>query len=228
MATKAEVQAAIRELRQFHRTGKEILNMYGLRAIPGEHSMKDMREHFSLPAHVIRAVRKFADPEHGYNKAELTELCELCGQHNRVVGLTLVRHLLTIPDKATRTQFQYDMIREGWTHSRTETELIRRYGRRRQGGRIPKVAEDLDAALLQVEDLTISWRRFVQAFSERDASGGFQKTDAAPEEPRGKTKRSRVPRRLMEEIETVSGAIDHLNTSVSRLIDQLRRKREKR
>jgi len=44
-----------------------------------------------------------------------------------------------------RTARQREMILEKWTNSRTVAELIRRYGRRRQGGRRPHIAEDLYA-----------------------------------------------------------------------------------
>ena len=82
MATKQEVRAAVEELRRFHRIGTEILKGYGRRVAPSTDEtnvMDGIRDRYELKAHMVRAVRRFADPEQGYTKPELGELCKQCG-----------------------------------------------------------------------------------------------------------------------------------------------------
>lgn len=178
MATRQEVQAAVEELRRFHGIGGEILKAYGPRiaASKGETSVMDeICDRYELKTHHVRAIRRFADPEHGYSEAELDELCALCLSEQRnptnlVVGLTLVRHLLSISNKSKRKEFQRQAIKHGWTHARTKTELARRFGfrRHRSGGRRPYIPDNVDGAILQIDDMVTAWRRWFDRLSGVD------------------------------------------------------------
>jgi len=193
MATRQEVRAAVEELRRFHKLGIAILKEYGRRAAASNDEtsvMDEIRDRYELKAHHVRAVRRFADPKRGYSKPELDELCKLClskddNPSSLVVGLTLVRHLLTIKDKPARRRFQAEMIKHGWTHTRTEAELTRRFGfrRHRSGGRRPYIPDDVDAAILQINDMVTAWRRWFDRLSEDRAleSKEVRLSDLAPE-----------------------------------------------
>ena len=178
MATKQEVRAAVEELRRFHRIGTEILKGYGRRVAPSRDEtnvMDGIRDRYELKAHMVRAVRRFADPEQGYTKPELDELCELCLSEQRnptslVVGLTLVRQLLTIASKSKRKKFQRQVIKHGWTHTRTKAELTNRFGflRHRSGGRRPYIPDNVGGMLLQIDDTITAWRRWFDRLSGED------------------------------------------------------------
>ena len=196
----ADVQAAIDQLREFHRLGKQITAEYGKevhrrriakqrgRAEPATRIMDAISSRFGLPVHVVRALRKFAnvDDERGYTDDELDDLCSLCKKHGRIIGLSQVRHLLAIEDKDERARFQTRMIREKWTNSRTTAELIRMYGWRRRGGREPAIPQDVDGVLIQTLSLTTTWRRWFDLFSGRRLPSGKKQlkvklTDLGPD-----------------------------------------------
>ena len=137
--------------------------------------MDGIRDQYELKAHMVRAVRRFADPEQGYTKPELGELCKQClskddNPMNLVVGLTFVRQLLTIHDKPARKKFQRQVIKRGWTHTRTKAELTNRFGflRHRSGGRRPYIPDDVAGTLLQIDDTITAWRRWFDRLSGED------------------------------------------------------------
>ena len=216
MATKREVRAAVEELRRFHRIGTEILKGYGRRVTPSRDEtnvMDGIRDRYELKAHTVRAIRRFADPERGYTTAELDELCQLCLSEQRnptslVVGLTLVRHLLTISNKSKRKEFQRQVIKRGWTHTRTKAELTRRFGfrRHRSGGRRPYIPDDVSGTLLQIDDMVTAWRRWFDRLSGEDDAGLKAKevrlSDLAP--------------RLRAELRKLDAAFESLQVEVNR------------
>jgi len=154
--------AAIDRLREYHRVGTEILAEFG----PGrDPDMDEISKSYGLEVHVIRVLRKFADDDHGYTEAELNELCAQSEKHEYTVGVTQLRHLVTIADKKERARFQRQMIRGKWTNSRTVSELIRRHGYRRRGGRMPIIAQDVEGAVIQIQSLATTWRRWFDLFS---------------------------------------------------------------
>lgn len=160
-----DMPAAIDRLREYHRMGTEILTEFGAGRNPG---MDEIKNRYGLAVHVIRVLRKFADNKHGYTKAELNELCAQCLEHTYVVGLTQLRHLVTIGDKKVRARFQRQMIRGKWSNSETAAELVRRFGRRRKGGRKPHVATDVPGVLVQLEGFAVAWRRWSDRFADAD------------------------------------------------------------
>ncbi len=93
-----------------------------------------------------------------------------CGLAPQSAG-TLVRQLLTIHDKPARKKFQRQLIKRGWTHTRTKAELTRRFGffRHRSGGRKPYIPDNVAGTVLQVDDMITAWRRWFDRLSSVDA-----------------------------------------------------------
>ena len=226
--TRADLTPVARRLREMYETGFRLLKEIPVTNEWGQHGIRDQALALGKGEQNIRTLRRFADPIRGYDEAELAQLIEQCETHGRDIGMPLIRMLLTIPDKSARAELQQRMLVEGWSVSETGNEIIRRFGRRRQGGRAPKVADDPEAALIQVQDFAISWRRWVKAFSDKNTGAGFLITVDNQDRKGQQIRRSRVPKKLVEEIEAVSSSIGHLSVSVSQQIDKLRKQRERR
>ena len=226
--TRADLTPVARRLREMYETGFRLLKEIPVTNEWGQHGIRDQALALGKGEQNIRTLRRFADPIRGYDEAELAQLIEQCETHGRDIGMPLIRMLLTIPDKSARAELQQRMLVEGWSVSKTGNEIIRRLGRRRQGGRAPKVADDPEAALLQVQEMTITWRRWVRAFSAKISSGGFLVTGVDDDEKKRKVQRSPLPDELVREIEAVSSVIEKLSTSVGRQINTYRQHRERR
>jgi hypothetical protein len=206
-----------------HETGLRLLKEVPETNAWGQHGIRDQARALGKGAQDVRALRRFADPIRGYDEAELAELIARCEEHGRDIGVSVIRMLLTIPDKSCRVELQQRILAEGWSVSKTGDEIIRRFGRRRQGGRAPRVADDPESALIQVQEMAITWRRWVRAFVAKAASGEFTTSAPGP-----KAQQSPLPVELMQDIAAVSSSIDRLSTSVSEQIDKLRQQRERR
>ena len=225
--TQAELTPVARRLRGMYETGQRLLKEVPVTSEWGQHGIRDQARALGKGAQDVRALRRFADPIRGYDKAELAQLIKQCEKHGRDIGIALIRALLTVPDKSCRAELQQRMLAEGWSVSKTGDEIIRRFGRRRQGGRAPRVADDPEAALLQVQEMGITWKRWVQAFAAKNTGAGFLLPVDGRDTKGKQDRRSRVPKDLAEEIEAVTSAIEKLSTSVGRQIDTYRQQRER-
>lgn len=168
-ATEAQIEAVRAKLREDHRLGKRIRKEYG-QGVNWQKQMDEDRAQYGRRPFELRTLYKFADPEDGYTEAELDELCREC-QHlrqKRTVGLTAVRHLLTIKDRSKRRKFQSMMIRGGWSDQQTVAELKRHVRPRWKGGRKPRVAEDVGGLLLQIESFVNNWCNWFDWLQEGD------------------------------------------------------------
>jgi len=210
-----------------HRMGRRLLAQTPDSSGYGTHVIREQAGERRLTEPEIRTLRRFADPTVGYTKAELSELIELAAKHKRDIGVTLLRSLLTVP-KDERKPFQELMLANGWSASRTSDEIIRRFGRRRDGGRQPKIREHVDAALVQLEDLTITWRRWVRAFVHKNAGEGFLVAVDDQDQNVQQRRRTHIPDPLLDQIATVTTAIEELAASINRQIDRHRKQRVKR
>jgi hypothetical protein len=198
--SRDDMPAAIDRLREYHRVGTEILTEFGPGRDPG---MDKISKRYGLGVHVVRVLRKFADEDHGYTEAELNELCAQSEKHGYTVGVTQLRHLVTIGDKKERARFQRQMIRGKWSNSETVAELVRRFGRRRKGGRKPHVAADVPGVLLQLEGFAVAWRRWSERLADED-------------DDQVKVRTSDLAKEVQAAVAKVTEAFAALNTVVSR------------
>ncbi|NLX98222.1 MAG: hypothetical protein GXY83_18850 [Rhodopirellula sp.] len=175
---KAQVQEATAKLRTYHQLGLQLLK----KRKSDSRRWADMQaicERTGLPAHQIRTLRAFAAT---YTPDDLKQLCGECRQHDRVIGLTVVKHLVKFDDKRQRAQFQLRLIAGAWSNVRIVAELKRELRPSWKGGRKPTIGEDKDGVLLQLKGFSISWRRWSERFADADDNEvKVRPADLAPE-----------------------------------------------
>ncbi len=194
----AEVQEATAKLRTYHQLGMQLLKDHE----PGVTRWADMQavcERFNLAAHTIRTLRAFAAR---YTTSELARLCQQCEQHGRVIGLTVLRHLVKFHDRRKRTQFQSRLIAGAWSNVRIVAELKRARRPTGTGGRKPDVAQDVPGVLLQLQGFAVAWGRWSKRFA--DKSDGDVKV--RPKE---------LPRKVQAAMKSVTTAFEALSAAVS-------------
>jgi hypothetical protein len=151
---------ADQQLRQMHAEGRQIRDRLDGLTKPGKTVSTIRRAARDLSINLDYAWKslRFADPARGFSEAELEQLCKWVRRYRRIVGRAMIGKLLTVP-KRSRMTFAERMLREGWSLSELDAELARRYGRRKQGGRRPKMLENLKATLIGLDAKCLSWSR---------------------------------------------------------------------
>jgi hypothetical protein len=170
----AQVREAVRAIRELYAVGRGLPKKNATHAEAYEqYVIRDAAKEKGINEDTLRKARAFADPKAGYTPRELRELCTLIetvqsgqkrieketGKKLWVFRRTHLIRLLAIP-KDSRRDIQEQAIKEGWSTSRLEAEIARRFGTRRGGGRNPAATETLDEWLTQAERLCESWRRW--------------------------------------------------------------------
>jgi len=152
----ADVSKAIREVRQFHKTGHD-----SLRVEPGQISnaaLVDEAIQAKLTPDMMRKARRFAKL---YGRDDVTRLADLCRKYDFVLTRVHVLFLLRIRVKEDRRKFEREAISSHWSVSQFNEELVKRYGSRwAGGGRKPKIPSGTTAVLSQVESMCSVWRRW--------------------------------------------------------------------
>jgi hypothetical protein len=166
MTARSEVLEAVKRLQEAHRFGRRIQREQGWHAKQGNSTIEARAAALGLNPDNYRRLRLFADPDAGYSKQELAELCKLCKDHQQPVTLMTVGRLLKIHDKRERRRLQRRAIEDGWTLNDLDVELARLYGRRRWAGRKPKVPQDVAEALMQLDSLCLKWTRWYTQIAE--------------------------------------------------------------
>ncbi len=166
-----KVEEAIKEIRAFYSLGKELrrANPRGRGFDRHFISAEALRQKTNEDR--LRKARAFADRVAGYSRNELSELCRLIrevqpDQDDRlgIFGPALIMRLLSVP-KNDRRALQKQAVEGGWTFSRLDREIARRYGPRREGGRRPRILGDMAGFLAQVESMCLQWFRWREELS---------------------------------------------------------------
>ena len=76
--------------------------------------------------------------------------------------------LLRVPKGNKRLAITLQAIREQWTKSQLEEEIRRRYGRRKKGGRRPRLPGNLPQLLDALESMCDSWVRWYRAITKNE------------------------------------------------------------
>jgi len=161
--------------------------------------MQDVCKRSKRPAHQIRTLRAFAAT---YTPDDLEELCSQCEQHNRVIGLTVVRHLIKFRDRRKRAHFQSRLIVGAWSNTEIVARLKRVLRPAWKGGRKPHIAEDVPGALLQLEGFAVAWRRWSRRLADQKDKGV-------------KIRLTDLPREVRAAMKSVTGAFEALSAAVS-------------
>jgi hypothetical protein len=187
----AQVRQAVRAIREFHALGRQVPPKTSLKEAYGEGVVAELAGRWGTNEDKVRKARTFADPRAGFTAAELDELCRLIedvqsrfGEEDKdkyVFRRSHLIRLLSVRPKRRRKTLQERAIKAGWSKSRLEAEIARRFGTRRTGGRMPDPAETLETWLAQTEGLCETWRRWSAALDVRDAKVRVTRQDLPSE-----------------------------------------------
>jgi hypothetical protein len=147
-------------LRQLHAEGEEIHAWLQENAKPGKRLIAIQKEAARRGLnrdYVCKAVQ-LVDPKTGISREDFQRLCKWAEKHGRIVGRGFVARLLSVP-KRSRMSMAERYLKEGWSLAELDYELARRYGRRRQGGRRPRMLMSLESTLVGIEGRCLSWSR---------------------------------------------------------------------
>ena len=168
------VAAAVRDLREFHKLGQELdTGARTARAAGRGRFIIAEAKRRGIGVKTLYQARRFADPDKGYTRPELDELCALIRRYQPgqdpgrgVFRLRHVVRLLWVHPKAPRRALQRQAVEQGWTGTELDYRVTRLLGRRSGGGRRRHLPRDPNDLLAQLEGLCESWRRW------RAAPGG--------------------------------------------------------
>lgn len=167
-APKRQVAAAVQTLRGVYDEGTKLRNRLTKAMQHGARKMAWVEREAATRGtnrdYVWKAIM-FADPETGVTHDELDQLCRLVRSHERVVGRAFVAKLVSVPKK-DRMKRAEEILRSGLTVSEIDAMLTRRYGRRRQGGRRPRMLANKQDTLIGLDGLCVSWRRLVDFLND--------------------------------------------------------------
>ncbi|MFO0881820.1 MAG: hypothetical protein U0840_31425 [Gemmataceae bacterium] len=205
-ASPEVVSQAIRDIRAYHDQGRQSLRDLPQRGEYGGGAIDGQAERLGWNPTRLRKARQFAHPEEGYSRDRLNELCRLLREHRPVFGVTHVALLVSVP-WSQREELQRECVEGNWSTQELQTEIKRRFGSRRQGGRRRRVSSDPSHALVQLEEMAETWRRWLAVAGEQEV------LDALPEKVR-------------ERINAVNRAISRLREEVTGELEAGRRKEE--
>ena len=168
----ADVEQAIAAFRQAYREGEKIAERVDREGRYGRGIVQDEARVRGINEDAVRKLRQFA---RSYTEKELDELCQCCRKHGRALGVSFVAKFVTIPrERKQRKKFQEEVIRERWSQGRIDKEIRVRFGRRRQGGKQPALAETVEGVLAQLDGVCLQWHRMIKRLQQRDEANGQQ------------------------------------------------------
>ncbi len=164
-----QVGDAVRGIKEFHAIGLRLPEKKPFRESYNQGAIQDAGKRVGMGTEVARQARQFADPQAGYTRDELLELCALISEVQTaqddglpVFSRTHAIRMLSVP-KRRRAKLQREAIKNSWSTSRLEAEITAKFGTRRAGGRKRRVPSDAVGLLIQMEQMCESWRRLLQA-----------------------------------------------------------------
>ena len=174
---QSKIDAAIKDIRRLHAIGRKSLKKPGKRA-PKLRIDEDAKR-LRMNRFTLRKARRFADVDdegegEGYSKDDLNNLCSQIqgqkpiGKRETVFCRSHLIRLLDVP-KSDRPSFQADAIKQGWTYQRLGAEIAKKFGRRRIGGKRPRMPDDRIGVYEEIEKRCISWQRW-----NKDLSNHFK------------------------------------------------------
>lgn len=192
------VQAATKQLREAYEVGVRILKKAKTRGKYGKHQVREVAEKHGFGEEAGRNLRRFADL---YSEEDLADLCKLCRDHRRALGLWSAFKFTTIPDRPSREAFAKEAIAGHWSHTRIERELRHRFHREStKRGRKPRLPESQGEALVQIAELSNGLVRWAAQLGRERGTGWLPK---------------RVETDLAQTVETLTSLQQSVNLALS-------------
>ena len=108
------------------------------------------------------------DPETGIGEEDFERLCEWVREHRRIVGRAFVAKLVAFP---RRNEWPSQRLRkQGLSLNAMDTEIRRRFGRRREGGRRPGILRSKRAVLVGLDGKCVRGARMCKFLELRGGS----------------------------------------------------------
>jgi hypothetical protein len=142
MANKRDrVAEVLRAIREFHALGCRSRVARPGRGPHGNGATEAEAKREGVNADHLRKARAFADPQTGYTRSELDALCrtvrvnfDTFDERGTRFGVAHVMRLLSVPkEDGERDEVQAELFAGGWSTAELDAEILRRYGRRRNG-----------------------------------------------------------------------------------------------
>jgi hypothetical protein len=191
-APREKVAAAIERLWDtYSQAQKTFSRLEGTEHGKKEIVLRKEAERLRMSVAYVLNLERYGNPETGFSPDEIGQLCRLATKHRRVIATDLLAKLVSIPNRHRRMAFAGKVIREGWSLAQVDAELSRRYGRRKRGGRRPKMLGDVTTFLATLEAKCFSWVRlggFLENASESESPG--LQWDTVPEDVRAPLRRA--------------------------------------
>ena len=165
-----DLDEAINRIRVWYQLGSRSLALRSANSRPAVGLVADEAKTLRTSEAYLRKLRQFADPKSGYTPEQLEQLCKLCRASGRTVGISAILLLVTVHDRRLRGKLQRRFLQEGWGCIRLSQEMRAELGRRRHGGRRPRLASDLAGILAQTDGLVERWVRWERAVSNPSVS----------------------------------------------------------
>lgn len=220
---RTRVKAAIQEIRQFYAIGRSLPRKQSHQVAYGKGEMFTEAKRRRMNEDTARKARQFVDPDIGYTREELNDLCRTIkvvqsAQEDTwpVFRRTYLIRMLSVP-KCSRARLQREAITEGWSLAELEREITRRFGTRRHGGRRRRIPRGLAEFLAATETQCESWRRWRAELSRK----------AKSEEDRH-VMLGDLPRPMQTLIVTVSDQVERLRQAAVKELTRLQPGREVR
>lgn len=202
-ASPDEVYRAIAEIERFYMIGHKSLAKYKRGDVYGRMTQEAAK--VSLHPEMLRKARVLADPEAGYTRSELSDLCRLIQKHGfwrgRPFGPSHLIRFLTIPRKQ-RVAFQREAIQGRWSRKHLDAEIRLKFGKRRKDvGRKPKSLASPEEVYYELLRLSEKWLRVCQGLrGEETSNTGQIRKDLRPSVREEIEKIERVVERLRDRL----------------------------
>jgi hypothetical protein len=210
-ASRDEVAQSVREIREYHRQGRDSLRELPKRGGYGQRALDEQAGRLGWNVMRLRKARQFAGPESGYSRKRLNELVRLLREHRPVFGVSHVGILVSASWAEGRARLQRRCILENWGKARLEAEVKARLGPRRSGGRRRRVADDPVQALMQIDKMADTWLRWHAAAAAEQRGNGD-----------GESVLDRLPKPVQTEVRRVTRAMSRLRGAVAGELERAR------
>ena len=131
------VERTIRTIQSRYTIGQEILKQCPTRSRGGRIQL--LAKQFGINRDLAQKLRAMADPTYGYTKKELNEWLRLFRRNGYALSISHFQKLLSVPKGKLRNRLTESAIEFRWSSHRLQLEILSCLGRRRAGGRRPKV-----------------------------------------------------------------------------------------
>jgi hypothetical protein len=212
------VAAAIQNIRAFHELGRNLPTKYDRPVDASQGTIDAEAKRLNINADTLRKARVFADPEDGWSKQELRDLCGLIRKCQKersgkkkalpMFQRTHVIRLQSVRPKKQRTALQEECIRAGWSCTELEREIRTRYRTRREGGRRRALPEDAAGLLTQLRKLCVEWRRWHTSLTRLNDDKSTREKD--------------LPLEIRRQVHVVNEAINELYNAVEERLSRQR------